>query len=175
MKELRGLLKLPPCSREHRGEPRVINMRSSKLICERAGQANATMESIQEHSHRSEPANSRVLPRACSFVEAIGCRMAYEAATEAGVDPALLNLFSIGCIGRDLAWYVENRICTREEHYAEESKAITHLVPRLDNLVEDNGMRPYITARICGEGGWKGFMESLADDYQSETRVRARL
>ncbi|KAL0572876.1 hypothetical protein V5O48_009088 [Marasmius crinis-equi] len=132
--------------------------------------------SEQGHAHRSEFANARVLPRARSLIEAIGCRMAYEAAFDAGVDPLLLRLFSIGCIERDLGWYVENGVISRHDFYKEESAVISQLLPTLNALVEECGMKPYITARICDGNGWKGFAEGLGPELEyTAAPVRARL
>ncbi|KAG7087174.1 hypothetical protein E1B28_013155 [Marasmius oreades] len=131
----------------------------------------------EKHAHRSEFANTQILPRACSLVEAIGCRMAYEAASEVGIDPLLLDLFYFGCVERDLGWYVENRVMSRQTFFRDEQRAISGLLPSLETLIEKAGMKPYITAKICDEGGWKEFVDGLdvGDNTQISTRDPSRL
>ena len=51
-----------------------------------------------EKGHRSETHNNRMLPHCRPMVVAIGCRMAYEAAVDMGVDSDLLALFEAGVL-----------------------------------------------------------------------------
>lgn len=115
--------------------------------------------------HRSISANNLLLPRCRPLVEAIGHRVAYEAAKEAGVDEDLLAIYEVSVINHDLSWYVENGLLTRDEHWENESAALTRAFDRLDGLFEKldiNSVEPYITAPIASDEKWAEFYNSIS-------------
>ncbi|KAF9264356.1 acyl-CoA dehydrogenase NM domain-like protein [Marasmius fiardii PR-910] len=120
--------------------------------------------------------NDLVLPRANSFIEAIGARIAYEVATsDPDIDPSIVELFSIGCIQRDLAWYVEHRVFSRREVFAWEADTLDVLLPRLEELLNRTGIEPYVHGRICREDWWKKFVDELPVIGSGSDGVKTKL
>jgi hypothetical protein len=111
--------------------------------------------------HRSVEFNNAILPRCQSLIEAIGHRMAYEAAVAAGVDTDLLALFEAGCILQDSSWYVQHAGLSRGEQYEHESKALNAVLPRLESLLEGTGAEEYVDAPILSQTAWDAFEASL--------------
>ena len=111
--------------------------------------------------HRSDHFNSHILPHSRGLVEAIGHRMAFEAAVSASVDPELLALFEINCVMNDMSWYVENMGMTRAKLFEKEARATSALLPRLKQLVESLGAKQYVTAPIVSQEQWEMFVHTL--------------
>ncbi|KAF4618229.1 hypothetical protein D9613_011551 [Agrocybe pediades] len=111
--------------------------------------------------HRSEEFNKRLLGRSVPLVEAIGHRMAYEAAKAAGVDPLVLRLYEVEALLQDMSWYSERGLATKETTLEAEEECLTALYENLDQLLEHTGVKPYVFAPIVSEEAWKKFMGTL--------------
>ncbi len=123
-------------------------------------EARGIMASIGT-GHRSQGFNRHILPLCQPLVEAIGHRMAYEAAVKAKVDPDLIALFVAGVVKHDSSWYVEHMSLHRREQQEMEDSAIMATLPRLEEFLEATGARPYCVAPIVSDEGWDRFMEAL--------------
>jgi acyl-CoA oxidase len=111
-------------------------------------------------SHRSVSLASVILPRCIAIIEAIGHRMALEAATAAGTDPALIDIFTTNVISSDSAWYVEHGL-TRAEQARMEREAVYAATPRLQEFVDGLRSDAFITAPIASDERWDAYMSSL--------------
>ncbi|KAF3482061.1 acyl oxidase protein [Arthroderma uncinatum] len=111
--------------------------------------------------HRSADYNNYLLPRCRTIVEAIGHRIAYEAARDAGLPQDILNLYEASAIESDMSWYVENQEITRMRHFEMENTAMNSLIPRLDTLLEETGAAQHCTAPIVSQEKWAKFVEDL--------------
>ncbi|KAJ9218775.1 hypothetical protein DTO027B5_8754 [Paecilomyces variotii] len=111
--------------------------------------------------HRSDEFNNLILPRCQPLIEAVGQRMAYEAASQAGVHPDLLALYEIGAIMQDPSWYVQHAGLGREAQFMMEEKALNAVLPRLEELLEGTGAGPYCDAPILFQGAWDAFIDRL--------------
>ncbi|KAB8237929.1 acyl-CoA dehydrogenase NM domain-like protein [Aspergillus alliaceus] len=111
--------------------------------------------------HRSDEFNALILPRCQSIVEAVGHRMAYEAAAKAGVPSDLLSLYKIGVMLHDPSWYVQHTNATRESMFAEESRALDAVLPRLNTLLDQTGAERYCTSPILSHDSWEAFVDQL--------------
>ncbi|KAI3296062.1 hypothetical protein DTO002I6_3745 [Penicillium roqueforti] len=111
--------------------------------------------------HRSERFNRNILPLALPLVEAIGHRMAYEAAIDANVDPSLLNLYESGVLKEDSAWYVEQGGLSREIQREMEAQAVDVLLPRMNDLLRASGVQPYSNAPMTSKMLWNDFVSGL--------------
>lgn len=111
--------------------------------------------------HRSVEFNNAILPRCQPLVEAIGTRMAYEAAVAAGVDADLLALYEVGVLLQDSSWYIQHAGLTREMLYDRESRALDAVLPRLGELVQKTGAKEYVDAPILSQEAWNDFENSL--------------
>ncbi|KAJ4490545.1 hypothetical protein J3R30DRAFT_3278550 [Lentinula aciculospora] len=112
-------------------------------------------------AHRSDEFNNAILPLCRPLVEFIGHRMAYEAAVELGVDPALVQLYEAGVIKLDSGWYVENGLMSRSEQYDLESAAANKVLPNLERFLDHLGVAEYATSPLLSEKSWDEFVTGL--------------
>ncbi|KAK1966808.1 putative acyl-CoA oxidase [Colletotrichum sublineola] len=118
--------------------------------------------------------NNSILPRCRSIVEAIGQRMAYEAAqAQSDIPPQVLNLFEKSCIQEDPAWFVEHGYGSLSRLWDDEEQAYCDLLPRLPSLVDRANARAYITAPLIDETAMKSFISALPAFGNSEDDVLA--
>ena len=111
--------------------------------------------------HRSADVSRRVLPLCLPTMEAIGHRMAYDAATAAGVRLCLINLYVLNVIKLDSAWYAEHAGLGRAAQLDAEAAAHDAVLPLLGELVQEMDLSPYVTAPIVSDGAWNTFVEGL--------------
>ncbi|KAK0367406.1 hypothetical protein CLIM01_15237, partial [Colletotrichum limetticola] len=113
-------------------------------------------------SLRGTTYNNSVLPRCRAMVEAIGQRMAYEAARAQGyIAPEVLNVFEKSCIQKDPSWFVEHGHGTRSALRDNENRAYSNLLPLLPTLVERTNAKDYVTAPLVEEGAMEDFIKAL--------------
>lgn len=111
--------------------------------------------------HRGEEFNRCILPRCRSLIEAVGHRMAYEAARDAEVPPEVLRLFENLSIENDLSWYVENGLLTRAGFFDTLAEAYHAAVPVLLRQRQTSELDAYITAPIITSQAWDRFHGEL--------------
>jgi acyl-CoA oxidase len=128
----------------------------------------ATLASFS--SHRSRDVNRLILPQCQPIMEAIGHRMAYDAAVAAGVQQDLVNLFVASAIKADAMWYSENAGFHRRDLVEFEAKALDTILPRLEMLVKNMRIEPWITAKIVTQNAWDSFLETC-EDFNGNVRV----
>lgn len=136
---------------------------SSLLARHEAGlydEARAVVLTLAE-TQRSEEFTRLVLPLCQPLIEAIGHRMAYEAAVRANVDADVIALYVAGALQYDASWYVEHLGITRRQMAEMEDRALSATFPRLEDLLEQTGAGPYCTAPIISDESWAGFVENL--------------
>ncbi|KAK0367884.1 acyloxidase [Colletotrichum limetticola] len=133
-------------------------------------------------SLRGTAYNNSVLPRCRAMVEAIGQRMAYEAAQAQGnIAPEVLDVFEKSCIQKDPSWFVENDYGTRSALRDDENRAYSNLLPLLPTLMERANAKDYITAPLVEEGDMEDFIKTLpafgarTDDVVAERAPKSRL
>lgn len=117
--------------------------------------------------HRSDEYNAQILPHCQTLVEAIGHRMAYEAAREAAIEPNLLTLYEAGVLLQAPAWYVRGLRLDLEAQFQQEARAIDSLLPRLNQLLDATGAAPYCSAPILTNEAWNRFVDGL-EGYGAE-------
>ena len=108
--------------------------------------------------HRGSEVNKLVLPQCQAIIEAMGHRMAYDAAVAAGVQQPLIDLYVASCMKLDTAWYIENAGMTRKSLADMEAKALDAVLPRLGGLIEAMGVEPWITSKIISDERWNDFV-----------------
>lgn len=111
--------------------------------------------------HHTAEFNSMVLPKCAQMVEAIGHRMAYDAALREGVPRALIDLYVSRAARKDLVWYVEAGLFTRSSIDNIESAALDAILPNLAGWVSEMGAEPYVKAPIVSDDSWDKFTDSL--------------
>jgi len=111
--------------------------------------------------HRGDETNRLVLPYCVSMVEAIGHRMAYEAAVAEGVQPELIDLYVASVVKLDAAWYIEHAQLGRHAQQEMETVALDAVLPHLGSLIRGMQVESYITAPIVSDDKWNHFMRTL--------------
>ncbi|UKZ78687.1 hypothetical protein TrVFT333_006433 [Trichoderma virens FT-333] len=104
-------------------------------------------------AHRSDAFNNHVLPKCRSLIEAIGHRMAYEAAKDSGCNPAVLSLYEKICMSADLSWYTENLITTRSDFDRSVDEAYEDALPYLLHTLEEqkHELKDFIYALVTAQ------------------------
>ncbi|KAJ7358042.1 acyl-CoA dehydrogenase NM domain-like protein [Mycena albidolilacea] len=116
--------------------------------------------SEMEH-HRSPEYDQIVLPELVNLVQAVGHRIAYDAAVEAKLEPYLLDMYISSCVKVDLHWYVENLGLTRREYRNMERAAVEAIYPRLDDLLARMNVDAYFTAPFASDQKWEEYLGTL--------------
>ncbi|KAJ7352300.1 acyl-CoA dehydrogenase NM domain-like protein [Mycena albidolilacea] len=116
--------------------------------------------SEMEH-HRSPEYDQIVLPELVNLVQAVGHRIAYDAAVEAKLEPYLLDMYVASCVKVDLHWYVENLGLTRREYRNMERAAVEAIYPRLDDLLARMNVDAYVTAPFTSDQKWDEYLGTL--------------
>lgn len=111
--------------------------------------------------HRDPGFQAHVLPLCQPLIEAIGYRMAYDAAVEDGVDAAILDMFVASIVREDRAWFSEVGGISRAEQMDLERNAMQALLPRLDELLSGLNVEAYCTAPIMSDEKWEKYVEGL--------------
>ncbi|KAI0259534.1 acyl-CoA dehydrogenase NM domain-like protein [Gloeopeniophorella convolvens] len=111
--------------------------------------------------HRSAAYDRVILPESLPLVQALGQRLAHDAARAAGVDDALVELYVAGCVRNDEAWYVERLGLARVDVRAMEARAAERVMPRLEEHLAAFDVEAYITAPIVSDARWAAYVEGL--------------
>ncbi|RAH42161.1 uncharacterized protein BO95DRAFT_476084 [Aspergillus brunneoviolaceus CBS 621.78] len=128
--------------------------------------------------HRGADYNRVLLPQCLPIVEAIGQRMAYEAALDAGVEPNLLALYEAGVVLQDPAWYAEHCGLSRGAQLDQERRALDALEPRVEELLDGLGVERFCTAPILSAEQMERFVAGLptfGEDGNREKQRESRL
>ncbi|KAL1945615.1 hypothetical protein VTO73DRAFT_1617 [Trametes versicolor] len=120
--------------------------------------------------HRSDEVNGRILPHCLPMMEAIGHRMAYDAAVAQGVRPALVDLYVANVVKLDAAWYVENTELARAAQEEMETRAVDAVLPMLGELVQEMDVFAYVNAPIVSNERWDAFAGGL-ETYEGSAHV----
>lgn len=99
------------------------------------------------------------------LVEAIGQRMAYEAAFDSKVVPdEVIRLFESNCVMHyDASWFIQSGGLKRAEIMRNDADAVNGLLPRLNELMSASGAQEHVTAPIVTSEDWAAFEASLTE------------
>lgn len=111
--------------------------------------------------HRSIEFDRNILPECMNLVQAIGHRMAYDAAIASGVDQELIDLYVASCMRFDPAWYVENAGVSRMDQREMESRAVDAVFLRLEEFLIQMNVEPYISAPMISDERWEKYVNNL--------------
>jgi len=110
---------------------------------------------------RLEQINRKILPRCQPFIEAVGNRMAYDAARSQGIAPQLIALYTASVVRRNGAWYAESAGLGHRAQADMEEAALDAVIPDAEEFITALGAEPYITAPIVSDENWAAFESSL--------------
>lgn len=103
--------------------------------------------------------------------------MAYDAAIARKVDPVLINLYVASCVKLDSAWYVENKVLSRQEQREMENKAVDAVFERMEEFLEKLQIDAYVNAPIMSAKDWGEYVEGMktfmGDDVTIPGHARA--
>jgi acyl-CoA oxidase len=116
---------------------------------------------LDGNNHRGEEFNNLILPRCLPLIEAIGHRMAYDAAIKFKLDPDVISMYEVGVMKLDLSWYVEHAGVGRLEQAKMENNAASALLPKLGKLVDETDAAPYAMAPIMSQESFALFANAL--------------
>ncbi|KAM5537960.1 hypothetical protein V8D89_008436 [Ganoderma adspersum] len=135
---------------------------NSLLARHEAGLLQGLRNVLQSISnHRSTEVNRLILPHCQPVMEAIGHRMAYDAAVEQGVRQCLVDLYVANVVRLDPAWYAEHAGLGRGAQQEMATRAMDEVLPILGELVHEMDMFAYVDAPIVSDESWAAFVESL--------------
>ncbi|KIJ37809.1 hypothetical protein M422DRAFT_259672 [Sphaerobolus stellatus SS14] len=119
--------------------------------------------------HRHPDYDRYILPECFPLVQAIGHRMAYDAAVITNVDQCIIDIYVASCVKADASWYVENTDLTRQRQRELEAEAVDAVFPHLQSYLTRLDIDPYITAPIVSEGKWNEFINELEPYIPTKT------
>ncbi|KAJ3505681.1 hypothetical protein NMY22_g17499 [Coprinellus aureogranulatus] len=111
--------------------------------------------------HRSDGFNRLILPRCEKITLAIGHRMAYEAAVDAGLSPLITNLYQASAVQMNEGWFAEKMGYSREDQFRDLDRAVQEALPHLDEWLGQLDVEEYVSAPIVHHGRWMDFFHSL--------------
>ncbi|KAH6847171.1 hypothetical protein B0I37DRAFT_341176 [Chaetomium sp. MPI-CAGE-AT-0009] len=128
-----------------------------------AGARDKVAELGGSEQRRGEPFNRHILPRCRPIVEAIGHRMAYEAAKSADVCPTALRLFELLCLAGDPGWRSSSGDGTSPRAFDDSLvRAYEEALPdMLKTVRESEELKDYVTAPIVSDESWAEFVGEL--------------
>lgn len=121
-------------------------------------------------AHRGNPFNQGILPLCRPLVEAIGSRMAFEAAKDVGTDPLVLAVFEKFCMEPHLDWYVAKGLARDHDFESSLSQGCNSILPLMLTSLTESGIKDYVHAPIVSDGAWEKFLSGLPH-YQSTTEI----
>lgn len=139
-------------------------------------EAKSLLQHRAQGDHRSRHFDRDVLPLALPLVEAIGYRMAIEAAQEANIDPRIIKLYEAGVMKEDPAWYAEKGGLCRDLQRDMEAQAADDLLPDLKDIMQQSGMQAYCNAPMTSKVLWDEYVAGLETfEGSAPSRLLARL
>ncbi|KAJ7866239.1 hypothetical protein B0H14DRAFT_3442509 [Mycena olivaceomarginata] len=111
--------------------------------------------------HRSDALNCLMLPRCKGLVEAIGQRFFYEAAKDAGLEQAILDIYKAGIVKHSPVWFAVHAGMDVPAQAAHEDTTITAAMSNLEKYLEWMGAQDYALAPIMTQTRWDAFVRRL--------------
>lgn len=111
--------------------------------------------------HRSDAFNRLMLPRCKGLVEAIGQRFFYEAAKEAGIEQAVLDVYEAGIVKHSPVWFVSHEKMDAAALAAHEDRAMTAALPNLERWLQWSGAHDYALAPVMTQDRWDAFLRGF--------------
>jgi len=116
-------------------------------------------------SHRDLRAEAAVLPLCVPLMQAIGHRVAYDAAVEPPVDPALIDICLASVVLSNSAWYSGADgpavHLSRSRQLEIQLNACTRGVVRLEEWLDKLEVEPYVLAPVVSEEKWDAYEQKL--------------
>lgn len=111
--------------------------------------------------HRSELYNRLLLPHCRGLIEAIGQRFFYEAAFEAGLEQAVLDVYEAGIMKHNPAWFALHGSMDGPAQGAHEDKAISAALPHLERWLQWSGAHECALTPVLAQERWDAVLHRL--------------
>ncbi|KAH7460964.1 hypothetical protein FOMA001_g19332 [Fusarium oxysporum f. sp. matthiolae] len=112
--------------------------------------------------HRGPAFDRHILPRCRLLAEAIGNRMAYEAAETSGLSPDVLTLYEGICMCEDLNHLPVMGPQCRADAQSQSSEPYNNVLAQIrSESASRSDLDDYVTAPIMSEESWESFTNSL--------------
>ena len=116
---------------------------------------------LSASGHRDPKTEAIILPQCQGLIEAVGHRMAYDAAVEEGLDQHLIDTYVSHVISVDPSWYSEEAGISRALQKKMELEAATVSFKHLESLLERLDVDSYVTAPMVSDERWEVYERSL--------------
>ena len=116
---------------------------------------------VPASGHRNPETEAIILPQCQGLIEAIGHRMAYDAAVEDGLDQHLIDSYVSHVMSVDPAWYSEEAGIPRALQKKMELESATASFKNLESLLERLDADSYVTAPMVSDERWEAYERSL--------------
>jgi acyl-CoA oxidase len=116
---------------------------------------------LSASGHRNPETEAILLPQCQGLIEAIGHRMAYDAAVEEGLDQHLIDSYVSHVISVDPSWYSEEAGIPRALQKKMELESATASFRHLESLLERLDVDSYVTAPMVSDERWEAYERSL--------------
>lgn len=141
------------------GDPSMALAQREDRLMQDARQKLAELGGYKQH--RGQEFNRHLLPRCRPLIEAIGYRMAYEAARDSGVCPKVLRIFELLCLAAGPGWPMSEDNTAIPTFHDDLVKAYDEVLPEMLQGVQETEVNDYITAPIVSDESWASFVEGL--------------
>ena len=116
---------------------------------------------LSASGHRNPETEATLLPQCQGLIEAIGHRMAYDAAVEEKLDQHLIDTYVSHVISVDPSWYSEEAGIPRALQKKMELESATASFKHLESLLERLDVDSYVTAPMVSDERWYAYERSL--------------
>lgn len=116
---------------------------------------------LSASGHRDPEAEAILLPQCQGLIEAIGHRMAYDAAAEEGLDQYLIDSYVSHAISVDPSWFSEEAGIPRALQKRMELESATASFGHLESLLDRLDVDSYVTAPMVSDERWSAYERSL--------------
>jgi acyl-CoA oxidase len=116
---------------------------------------------LSASGHRNPETEAILLPQCQGLIEAIGHRMAYDAAVEEGLDQHLIDSYVSHVISVDPSWYSEEAGIPRALQKKMELESATASFRHLESLLGRLDVDSYVTAPMVSDERWEAYERSL--------------
>jgi acyl-CoA oxidase len=111
--------------------------------------------------HRSQEFQDLILPQAEGAIAAFGHAMALTAARAAGVPEDLLEIYTLGVVDLDPAWYLEHVNLGKMQLLRSKVSLMRRALPRLNEYLDALGVADYVRAPLVSDEMLKASLENL--------------
>ena len=116
---------------------------------------------VSASGHRDPEKEAIILPQCQGLIEAIGHRVAYDAAVDDGLGQYLIDSYVSHVISIDPSWYSEEAGIPGALQKKMEIESATASFKHIESLLERTDVDSYVTAPMVSDERWEAYEGSL--------------